>query len=127
MDIIAALRASKLIHAEEAASALAHGWVANPNGEASFSELERLYAIRYDHLLEKQGPHALQLAASVGEFLIGLRTHPGPSGQLFEIRGDAEHHFMLFVAADKVIGCLRTVSQLDVSDARWQKLWQGAA
>ncbi len=127
MDILAALRASKLIHAEDAASALAKGWAAHSNGEASCSELERIYAIRHNHLLAKPGPHAQQLATSVGEFLIGIRAHAGSSGQWIEIRGDAEHHFMLFVTADEAIGCIRAISQLDVSDARWQELWQGAA
>ena len=127
MDIIAALRESNLVFAEEAASAMEQGWTSNFYREASLAELESVYAIRYEHLLANQAPHAQQLAASVREFLVGLRRCAEPLGQWVELRGEAEHHFMVFIAADKAIGCVRQVSQLDVSDARWLELWQGAA
>ena len=58
MDILTALRASKLLHAEEAASALVSGWVVEPFEEISSAHLERIYAIRHDHLLSKIGRHA---------------------------------------------------------------------
>ena len=122
MDILTALRASKLSHADEAASALASGWGVEPYEETGSAQLERIYAIRHDHLLSKPGRHAQQLADSVGEFVAGLRANIGSSVQTYEIRGPAEHRFMVFCTEDNVLGCLRTVSQLDVSEARWQEL-----
>ena len=122
MDILTALRASKLFHAKEAASALAGGWVVEPYEEISSAHLERVYLIRHDHLLSKPGLHAQQLADSVGEFVTGLRANIGCSVQPFEIRGPAEHHFLVFCTEDNVIGCIRPISQLDVSEARWQEL-----
>jgi len=127
MNLLAALGTSKLIHAKEAAAALADGWIVRPIGEVCCSEVEDIYVIRRNHLLTKPGPHAQQLANSVDKLLAGLCEHAGSTGQWIEIRGDAEHHFILFAVVERVIGCMRVVSQHDVSDARWQELWQGVA
>ena len=125
MHILSALQKSTLVHADEAAHALASGWSAVHHTEVSCQEIERIYTIRQTHLLSKCGPHAQQLVVAVGELLAGIRSYASKSGRWVEIRGDAEHHFALFLIDSDVVGCIRVVSKLDVTDDRWKSLWQG--
>lgn len=130
MDLITSLDASGLSRAAEASAALAGGWAASPpSPTVSFLEINRIYALRQQHLLSRAGAHAAQLAASIGELLTGLRGDPTASGHWLTIRGNAEHHFLLLIHSETglILGCLRVVGKPEVSDEGWQELWQGTA
>jgi hypothetical protein len=129
MVLAESLRNSGLNHAAEAVSALASGWAASSLSPAfSISGLDRIYSIRQAHLLSLPGPHAAQLAKAIGELLANIRSNPDITASWLRIHGSAEHHFLLLVSdSHQVLGCLRTVSQLDVSSERWEEIWQGAA
>jgi hypothetical protein len=129
MVLAESLKISGLDHAAEASAALASGWVVSSRSPTvSISELDRTYTIRQKRLLSLPGPHAAQLAASVGELLSNIRSNPDVRASWCEICGGAEHHFLLLVTdSNLILGCLRTVSKLDVSSERWEEIWQGAA
>ena len=129
MDIRSSLKTSAMIHAADAYAAIEQGWeVSTPSPEVSLVELQDIYSIRLKHLRTFPGEHASGLAASVEELLASLRMAPECSAHWVFIRSNAEHHFLVLVTEkDQVLGCMRVVSQLDVSSQRWQELWQRTA
>ena len=123
MDLIAQLKRSALHSAGEAASAIANGWEVTEFKPASVAELQRTYIIRLAHLRSLTGDHAAQLARSVEELIQRLANVTSVEGGF--IRGNAEHHFAVFVdpTVPAVIGVMRVVSKLEVSPDRWEQLW----
>ena len=119
MDLCNLLDSSGLIHAAEASSALATGWVASPPSPGvSLSEIARIYSLRHEHLLSLPSAYAAELATSIGELLARLGTSPAIVANWLTIRGDAEHHFLVLISdTQQVIGCLR-VSQLETTGVR---------
>ena len=129
MVLVESLKISDLAHAAEASAALASGWVVSLlSRDVTISELDRTYTRRQAHLLSLPGPHAAQLAAAVGELLANIRSNPDITASWYKICGGAEHRFLLLVTdSNLILGCLRTVSKLEVSSERWEEIWQGAA
>ena len=129
MVLAESIKISGLNHAAEALSALASGWAASSLSPAfSISGLDRIYSIRQAHLLSLHGPHAAQLATAIGELLANIRSNPDITASWLEIHGGVEHRFLLLVSDNhQILGCLRTVSKLDVTSERWEEIWQGAA
>jgi hypothetical protein len=126
MDLVNALRKSQLSAASDALTAISDGWVVSEHPQlVSCTELDSIYTLRQEHLHSLPSNHASQLAAGIGEFLDGLRLHSQGFGRWFTICGEAEYHFLVFVLAEpeRAIGCLRTISQLEVSGERWKELW----
>lgn len=91
---------------------------------SSESGLLASYQIRHRNLLSKAGSHAAQLAVSIEEFCNELRVYCGPLITV-TFRGERPFEFTLFLTAsgERVLGCLRTVSKLGVSQDEWERLW----
>lgn len=127
-ELAQALGGSPLAQAQSAAVALQEGWhisVAEPSGPCA--ELAATYSLRLRHIRGKSSAHAVQLAASTEEFVANLREQGGASGMWFTVSGPAEHEFVVFCSSSgKPLGCMRTVSQLRVSQERWSELWSEA-
>ena len=125
-DLSALLNSSGLLVANEAAQALNDGWRLTDFGTADIADLTRIYSARVEHLATKAGPHAEQLRASTVEFVANLRD--ATSTTLGFIQGPAEHHYLIALSESpsRVIGCLKVISKLDVSDRRWEELWSSA-
>lgn len=127
-ELAQALEQSSLAQAHSVALALQEGWhisVAERSG--SCAELAAIYSLRLQHMRKKSSAHAVQLAVSTEEFVANLREQGGASGMWFTVSGPAEHEFVVFCSASgKPLGCMRTVSQLRVSQDRWNELWSEA-
>jgi hypothetical protein len=125
-DLAALLNSSGLLVAEEAAQALNDGWRLTDFAPANVADLTRIYSARAEHLATKAGPHAQQLRASTKEFVANLRDATGAT--LGFIQGPAEHQYVIAMSESpsRVIGCLKIVSKLDVSERRWEELWSSA-
>ena len=124
MNLSSDLRASGLSAAPDAAAAIDAGWKVSEFGEASVADLRRVYSIRLEHVSSMSGAHAEQLSRSTEE-LVGRLSH-AERVEIGFIRGDAEHHFVVFRDTDRqtAIGVLRVVSKLDVPSERWERFWQ---
>ena len=126
MNISAELTASGLSAAEDAVAAIDAGWEMSAFKAASVADLRRIYPMRLAHIRSISGAHAAQLARSTEE-LVDRLIHAG-NVEIGLIRGNAEHHFVVFRDADRqaAIGVLRVVSKLDVPSERWEQLWESA-
>jgi hypothetical protein len=127
-ELAQALEASPLRHAHSAASALRSGWqIEVTESPGPFAELAASYSLRLQHLRKSVSAHAVQLAASVEELLNNLRDEAQSTGTWLTVSGPAEHEFLiLFSATGRPLGCMSTVSQLQVTEERWSELWSEA-
>lgn len=119
------LLASSFGQAHAAARAISHGDLSvGAAFDVVAGDLARVYRIRLENLRSKQSPHAQQLAASVAELCDSLRTFSGAACWL-SVPGTRPADFLILIAADgsRVLGCMLTVSQLDVTSAEWAQLW----
>jgi len=126
-NVVELLDASNLAKAREAAQAVRDGWTVSTLSKRDDAQgMRMIYAMRLDHLRKEPGAHAAQLAESVAEFVKGLEG--AADVQFLTISSAAEHDFIVFFAdsGTRAIGCLRTVSQLNVSPDRWTELWRHA-
>ena len=92
------------------------------------SEFLGIYAFRAKHVAKKRSAHAQQLATATLEFVEALRSASDNAtlGTVGINPEDAEYEFLVFLlegSFPRVLGCLKTVSQLDVSLERWAELW----
>jgi hypothetical protein len=120
---------SRLSQAAEAVAAIRRGWKIEAMSESgTCEELASAYQLRLANLRNKSSPHAVQLAASTEELVVSLQKNFGSIYKWVSIGGDAEFKFAIVCLAEsgKVLGCLRTVSQLDVSPKRWSDIWHEA-
>jgi hypothetical protein len=122
-----ALANSSLSQATSALSAITSGWTISTLGEPTMTDHFRgTYTSRLDHLLTKSSPHAKQLAASTQEMIEALTLAQGQSVQWLVVSSDQPHQFdfLMSLSTGQVLACLKVVSQLNVSPAYWQDLWQ---
>jgi hypothetical protein len=125
-DLVALLESSGLLAAHEALQALHAGWHATDFGPADVADLLRIYPARVEHLATLAGPHAEQLRASTTEFVANLGNVTG--AEIGWIRGPGPHQYLVVLSGPptRVIGCMRVVSKLDVSEQAWDGLWNRA-
>ena len=121
------LRDSDLREAAALADLLDSGeYTLQSTGEiAPVGDLLRTYQVRAEHLASFESPHARQLAASTAEFAerLAAEAEDGPVG-LMHATGDGPESFSLFITGDgRILGCMRVISKLDVSEAEWAALW----
>lgn len=84
-----------------------------------------IYSTRLAHLEAKKGTHAIQLRSSVAEFVSELRDRAQQNiGDMVRIESGEEHTYLVFLAEDgEAIACMKVVSKMDVTPARWDQLW----
>ena len=95
------------------------------SGHSLASELLAIYETRSQILSTNTEVHARHLLASVEELVSSLTTRrPDEPIRFVAFPAEDQSEFVLFIAGDKdVIGCIRTVSKLNVSPERWTELW----
>ncbi len=126
MDIRSALLDSDLSAARDAIEALDAGWqVLEPSPASNANELKRIYRLREKGLRKFSSPHAKQLREASSELL--QRLEGAGTVRSITMIGPAEYQFLLFIDAEasSVIGCIRTISKLDVDADRWESIWRG--
>jgi len=125
-DIAKVLAEASLLSSQEAAQALRAGGVLATVRENDVRGLAEIYQMRLDHLKSLQGSHAETLAAEVAELLENLRG--AVTVQTTNIEGPGELAFGIFLtdSGTKLIGCVGGVDKREVSEAQWERLWQGA-
>ena len=129
-EIISALEVSSLIYAAEVLSKIQneHWKFTRSFGEstATFEELHNTYTIRSRGLSSRKSKHAMQLYKSTIEFLKHLDSNLNRTCYINCLSGNEEYQYLLFVdPIDKqIMGILKAYSQFDVSDERWQEIWE---
>lgn len=92
----------------------------------SCDHMRRIYAVRSKHLKRKKSAHGKQLSISVTEFHKNLEKHHDKNGTFISISTTEEYEYKLFVlqGSNHLIGCMKTISQLEVSPERWAEIWE---
>jgi Flp pilus assembly CpaE family ATPase len=123
-DIANLLSKSALALAPEVADALQSGWTMSALRKLDAKEIATTYRIRLELLGAKHGAHAAQLAAATSELLANLSD--AAIVYIASLDGPAEHRYLIFLSESQsqVIGCLKVVSKLGVTNERWEELWQ---
>ena len=128
-EIIEALKASELILAKELLSKIeTEGWQLERGFAGSptpCGELYTTYSIRNKGLEKRRSAHATQLHKSTAEFIENLKIHKDLSCYLNNFVGNEEHEYLFSLepTKKKILGVMRTYSQLKVSANRWQEIW----
>lgn len=116
---------SKLLASFDAVSEFSSLRVETSEFPVSCEELLKTYRLRSDHLSQFPTRHAKQLHASTQELCSNLEIHKNKHCLIHTLTGSSSHHYHLVVLQNSqvLLGCLKTVSQLDVSDDEWSELW----
>jgi len=119
---------SNLKLAGEVCNAITHAnWQCDNPDAASFdcSHLALVYEGRSEHLSINKSEHAIQLRESVNELVISLKEQNPRKCVFYHFTGPEEFDYQVIVDTERnsVLGILKTVSKLEVSDERWAELW----
>ena len=103
--------------------------ISTPRDIADAASLLPSYRVRLQNLQTKPGKYAAELASSVQEFCTNLNKIGSEKVINVTISPiGKEYQFQIFLSSSmKVLGCLKTVSQLSVSTERWEALWSDDA
>jgi hypothetical protein len=105
-----ALEQSSLSQAKEAALAMLQGWhLGTLESDGVLSANTDTVEKRLKHLSAMPGEYAAQLTRSLQELLSAIRDSPETKYSTYTLRGDAEHHFIVYFVplTTSVVGCLR--------------------
>jgi hypothetical protein len=106
--------------------------IASPRSHATVShraipcaELLDIYRGRAIHLSKFGTPHAENLRAEVLDLCSHLERHSHETARLwsFDVGAGASIIFVELVAPPRLLGALRVISKLDVSEEVWNQLW----
>jgi hypothetical protein len=123
-ELIKKLEQSEFSAAKDAIVALENCSPTLNEGFVSCSELLDIYKVRLNHLSNMSSLHAQQLAGSTKEFVTCLATIGEERAQIITINPDEEVSFLIFLlSSGKLLGCLKTISKLAVTEERWEQLW----
>ncbi|MEP7706635.1 hypothetical protein [Paraglaciecola sp. 25GB23A] len=91
----------------------------------SCEELLYTYQQRVEHLSQFTTEHAVQLKASTDELCSNLRNHKEEQCLFHTLKGSVKHQYNLVVLKNSniLLGCLKTVSKLNVTEQEWLHLW----
>ena len=94
----------------------------------SCAEVIQIYRQRADHLAKFETDHARTLRRDVLVFVGNLEASRQDQFRLwaFSMPDGVTFHFVEQHPSGRLLGCLRTVSKLAVSNADWQELWGDA-
>ena len=121
-----ALQESGLVNGPAAANVLpSKVWKLKSDGPVNAAHIHRLYSRRSQHLPSKQSEHANQLKYSVDELLREIESRSVKEIMSLEFPAARLGSYIVWLDAESndPIGCFHTVSQLEVSAAKWRKLW----
>ncbi len=126
--VIEILGKSELHHANDAVNELPQK-IDISEGYTPASHLLRIYQTRAKALSEKSGEHARQLLDATNEFISNLQCSLGAEVICISTNPDSSPHYLVFITNTNIaVGCLKVVSQLNVSEEQWQEwqeLWKG--
>lgn len=87
-------------------------------------DIHALYSERQEFLSNKQGRHAQQLHQSIVELLNNLQANIDCHVACIETRRLSGYYYLIYITDSQVLlGCLRVISQKDVSEECWRELW----
>ena len=83
------------------------------------------YQVRANHVKSLVGSHAKQLYLSTNELCENLKSYTGDNLYSVNVETSKEHDY--WVVFDKssleLVGCLKTISKLNVTESRWDEIW----
>jgi hypothetical protein len=90
------------------------------------SQLLGIYKQRYKRLSKITSAHAQTLAKDIEWFCSNLEKKSLRQIALWKVELAYPYHLNIWIDAEtqSVIGCLRTVSELEVSPEEWETLWR---
>ena len=126
--LVDALESSMLMHSKAAADMLRQGAVPSRLGKVSDSvgHIRHIYSFRAKGLRTRSSsPHAVQLVKCTEEFVGKIDVTQPKSLMTIEIPHTTRGSYLLWLEQDtyKPVGCLFTISQLEVSRDEWRKVW----
>ena len=124
-EILEMIKSSDLSAAKDAASEFVELELSLSDNVVSCESLLNIYEMRAKHLEQYSSEHALQLKISTQELCNNLRKYIDDSCILHHLEGQLSHQYILIVLSNRntLIGCLKIVSELNVSASEWTKLW----
>ena len=83
-----------------------------------------IYRHRSRHLQKYNTPHAISLREDCEAFCEEIEATPDAPIRSWNFKC-SPLDFLIFenITSTTIVGCLRTVSKLDVSESEWEKLW----
>jgi hypothetical protein len=123
--ILEMLRNSDLLVSSAAESEFGEFEIEFSQDPISCEELLFTYQIRAEHLSQFTTEYAAQLKASTDELCRNLLKHKEEQCLFHTLKGAVKHEYKLVVLKNTnvLLGCLKTVSQLNVTEQEWGQLW----
>ena len=132
-QLVTVVQVQDFPHRDEFLDAVASGQSAlrtshEDGSSTASSEVLDIYRHRYAHLAREHSAHAQSLASDVAWFCANLEKVPNGRVAIWivDIGRPYSLDFFLDTATKKVLGCMKTVSQLDVTPEEWERLWSDA-
>jgi hypothetical protein len=89
------------------------------------NELLSIYRGRAIQLKKFSSKHAIDLQFATEEFCSNLEAHDSYVCNFYHLMSPLKHEYLVSVVPDsmKVLGCLKTISKLSVTQSEWDALW----
>jgi hypothetical protein len=89
------------------------------------AQLLGIYRRRRAHLAQMRSAHAQALANDVAWFCMSLEAVPQGRVAFWFVKIGHPYGLTFFIDAEtnKVLGCMKDVSELDVTPEEWEQLW----
>lgn len=125
---LATIQVQDFPHKEELFDAIAAGrctFISGGGSTTDATQLLRIYRVRRAHLAGIRAAHAQALASDVSWFCQNLEAALQARVVICSVDIGPSYSLGFFLDAEtnKVLGCLKTVSKLDVTDEQWERLW----
>jgi len=124
-EILEILNNSNLSASKEVVSEFDSLDIEYPKRAVSCKELLSIYKRRANHLSHFKTEHAIQLKVSTEELCNNLLSREAEQCFLHTLESSSKHEIILVVSqkTNLLLGCLKTVSKLKVSENEWAQLW----
>jgi len=124
-EILEILKNSDLILSAEANLEFENFEIEISQDPVSCEELLYIYQQRAEHISQFTTEHATQLKASTDELCSNLSKHKEEQCLFHTLKGQLRHQYSLVVLKNSnvLLGCLKIVSKLNVTEQEWVQLW----
>ncbi len=128
--LLSKIRISSLIESNSVIKVLDNGATLNIEpgiAKARKEELYKTYKIRLKFMSERQGLHAQRLSKSISEFVDNLILEDPEHLKTAKVEVNPYGSYLIWFIPNtfQIIGCMHTVSQSEVSDEKFEELWDG--
>ena len=124
-DLLELLKKSDLRCSDGAINEFDNFEIVIAEGSLSCEELLSIYRGRANHLGKYGSEHAKQLKLSTDEFCVNLENNQGKNCRFYTLKGKLKHQYKLIILvdADELIGCLKIINKLHVTEEEWTQVW----